>query len=356
MASKVKVRIKDRYIGGGEPVLIQSMTNTKTADVEKTVEQILSLEKCGCEIVRSTVNDIESARAIKKIKKKIHIPLVADIHFDYRLAIESVKNGIDKVRINPGNIGSEENVRKVVEVCKEYGVPIRIGVNGGSLDKEILKKYSGVTPQALVESAKKEVAVLEKYNFHDIVLSLKVSDTNKMIEAYEIASKEFPYPLHIGVTEAGGGAAGIVKNAIGIGTLLRENIGDTLRVSLSDNVEKEIEAAKEILSSTNTRKEWVEVISCPTCGRTEIDIIKLSDIIKNKTRHINKHIKVGVMGCVVNGPGEAKDCDVGIAGGKGCAVLFKKGKNGETETIGKIPEDKIEEILISEIEKISKNK
>lgn len=352
MASQVKVKIKDKYIGGGEPVLIQSMTNTKTADVKGTVNQILMLEECGCEIVRCTVNDMESAQAIKEIKKKIHIPVVADIHFDYRLAIESVKNGIDKVRINPGNIGSEENVKKVAQICKEYNIPIRIGVNGGSLHKDILNKYGGVTPEALVESAEKEVGILEKHDFSDIVLSLKVSDVDKMIEAYRLASKTFKYPLHIGVTEAGGGIAGIVKNAIGIGTLLRENIGDTLRVSLSDNVEKEIETAKEILSATSKRKEWIEIISCPTCGRTEIDIIKLASIVKEKTRHINKHIKVGVMGCVVNGPGEAKDCDVGIAGGKGCAVLFKKDKNGDTITKGKIPEDKIVETLISEIEKL----
>lgn len=356
MSSEIKVKIKDRYIGGGEPVLIQSMTNTKTSDVKSTVDQILKLEKCGCEIVRSTVNDADSAKAIKEIKKQINIPLVADIHFDYRLAIESVKNGVDKVRINPGNIGSEENVRKVVEVCKEYCVPIRIGVNGGSLDKDVLEKYGGVTPEALLESAKKEVDLLEKQNFHDIVLSLKVSDTDKMIKAYEKASEIFPYPLHIGVTEAGGGVAGIVKNAIGIGTLLRKKIGDTLRVSLSDNVEKEIETAKEILSAAGTRKEWVEIISCPTCGRTQIDIIKLSNSIKEKTSHIKKHIKVGVMGCVVNGPGEAKDCDIGIAGGNGCAVLFKKDKDGNTVTVGKIPEDKIEEILVSETEKISMEK
>lgn len=352
MASQIKVKIKDRYIGGGEPVLIQSMTNTKTADVKSTVEQILMLEDCGCEIVRCTVNDMASAEAISEIKKKIHIPIVSDIHFDYRLAIKSVKNGVDKVRINPGNIGSEENVKKVAEICKEYNVPIRIGVNGGSLDKTILEKFGEVTPGALVESAKKEVAVLEKYGFYNIVLSLKVSDVDKMIEAYRLASTEFKYPLHIGVTEAGGGIAGVVKNAIGIGTLLRENIGDTLRVSLSDNVEKEIETAKEILSTSGKRKEWIEVISCPTCGRTEIDIINLSSVIKEKTRHINKHIKVGVMGCVVNGPGEARDCDIGIAGGKDCAVLFKKDENSNTVIAGKIPEDKIAETLISEIEKL----
>ncbi len=352
MSSKLKVKIKDRYIGGGEKILIQSMTNTKTSDVESTVKQILSLEKCGCEIVRATVNDIEAAKAIGKIKEKIHIPLVADIHFDYRLALSAVENGVDKVRINPGNIGNEENVKKVADACRKKGIPIRIGVNGGSLSKDILEKYGEVTPEALVESAKREIAILEKCDFHDIVLSLKVSDTNRMIEAYTMASHIFPYPLHIGVTEAGGGVAGIVKNSIGIGYLLKNGIGDTLRVSLTENVEKEIEAAKEILSATGARKEWVEVISCPTCGRTEVDIIKLAAEVKKQTAHINRHIKVGVMGCVVNGPGEARECDIGIAGGKGCAVLFKKNENGETVNLGKIDENKIIDTLICEINKL----
>ncbi len=352
MSSKVKVKIKDNYIGGGEKILIQSMTNTKTSDIDKTVSQILSLEECGCEIVRVTVNDIEAAKAISKIKEKIHIPLVADIHFDYRLALLAVENGIDKVRINPGNIGDVNNTKKVADACRKKGIPIRIGVNGGSLDKEILKKHGGVTADALVESAKKEIEVLERCDFNDIVLSLKVSDTNKMIDAYMIASQMFSYPLHIGVTEAGGGVAGIVKNAFGIGYLLRNGIGDTLRVSLTDNVEKEIEAAKEILSATGVRKEWVEIISCPTCGRTEVDIIRLADEVKRRTSHIKKHIKVGVMGCVVNGPGEARECDIGIAGGKNCAVLFKKNENGETVNLGKIEENKIVDTLLDEINKI----
>ncbi len=352
MSSKIKVKIKDRYIGGGEKVLIQSMTNTKTSDVDKTVSQILSLEECGCEIVRATVNDVDAAKAIGKIKEKIHIPLVADIHFDYRLALLAVENGVDKVRINPGNIGDVSNVKKVADACRQKGIPIRIGVNGGSLDKEILKKYGSVTAEALVESAKKEIKVLESCDFNDIVLSLKVSDTNKMIDAYTLASQMFPYPLHIGVTEAGGGVAGIVKNAVGIGYLLRNGIGDTLRVSLTENVEKEIEAAKEILSATGVRKEWVEIISCPTCGRTEVDIIKLANEVKRKTSHIKKHIKIGVMGCVVNGPGEARECDIGIAGGKGCAVLFKKNESGETVNLGKIEEDKIIDTLLFEINKM----
>ena len=352
MGSKIKVKIKDRYIGGGEKVLIQSMTNTKTSDVDKTVSQILSLEECGCEIVRATVNDVDAAKAISKIKEKIHIPLVADIHFDYRLALLAVENGVDKVRINPGNIGDVSNVKKVADACRQKGIPIRIGVNGGSLDKEILKKYGSVTAEALVESAKKEIKVLESCDFNDIVLSLKVSDTNKMIDAYTLASQMFPYPLHIGVTEAGGGVEGIVKNAVGIGYLLRNGIGDTLRVSLTENVEKEIEAAKEILSATGVRKEWVEIISCPTCGRTEVDIIKLADEVKRKTSHIKKHIKIGVMGCVVNGPGEARECDIGIAGGKGCAVLFKKNESGETVNLGKIEEDKIIDTLLFEINKM----
>ncbi len=353
MSSAVKIKIKDRYIGGGEKILIQSMTNTKTSDVSATVKQIKSLEQCGCEIVRVTVNDIAAAEAVSAIKEKISIPLVADIHFDYRLALKAVEHGVDKVRINPGNIGDSEQIKKVVDACRKKNIPIRIGVNGGSLDKEILEKHGGVTPVALLESARKEVLMLEKYDFNDIVLSLKVSDTDKMIKAYEMASEVFPYPLHIGVTEAGGGIAGIVKNAIGIGYLLKKGIGDTLRVSLTENVEKEIEAAKEILNATGVRREWVEVISCPTCGRTEIDIIKLAEEVKRKTSHIRKYIKVGVMGCIVNGPGEARECDIGIAGGKNCAVLFKKDKNGNMINSGKIDEDKIVDTLVSEINKLS---
>lgn len=349
IASKLKIKIGNRFIGGGEKVLIQSMTNTKTNDVKSTVEQIKKLEECGCEIVRSTINNDESARAIFKIKEQISIPLVADIHFDYRLALKAAEYGVDKIRINPGNIGGEENVKAVVLACKKRNIPIRVGVNGGSLPRDIYEKYGGVTPQGIVDAAKRQVSYLEKFDFNDIVISLKVSDVEKNIKAYEMASEIFPYPLHLGVTEAGGGVSGIVKNSIGIGTLLRKNIGDTLRVSLTDTVYKEVEVAKEILSATDKRKEWVEIISCPTCGRTEIDLIKYADEIREKTKNINKHIKIAVMGCVVNGPGEAKEADIGIAGGDGCAVIFKNG-----EIIRKVDENEALDALMHEIQNYRK--
>ena len=346
MSSKIKVKIGNKYIGGGEPVLIQSMTNTKTYDIKSTVSQIKSLEECGCEIVRVTVNDENAAIAIDKIKERISIPLVADIHFDYKMALMAVERGIDKIRINPGNIGDVENVKKVVKACKEKSIPIRIGVNGGSLPKDIVSKY-GLTPDGIVEAAKRQVLILENLDFHNIVLSLKVSDVEKNIAAYEKASEMFGYPLHLGVTEAGTGYMGAVKNAIGIGTLLRNNIGDTLRVSLTENVETEIEVAKNILIATKKRTEWAEIIACPTCGRTEIDIINLAKEISEKTKYINKSIKIAVMGCVVNGPGEARDADIGIAGGKGQAVLFKKG-----EIIKTIKENEITDILLDEIRRM----
>ena len=352
IASKIKVKIGNRVIGGGEKVLIQSMTNTKTHDVENTVKQINELEKCGCEIVRVTANTKESAEAIYEIKKKVSIPVVADIHFDYRLAVSAALHGADKIRINPGNIGDESNVKELIDVCKKYHIPIRVGVNGGSLPEDLYLKYGGVTPEGIIEAAKRQVEILEKFDFYDTVISLKVSDVSKNIESYRMAAEVFDYPLHLGVTEAGGGIAGVVKNSIGIGTLLREGIGDTLRVSLTDSVFKEIETAKEILNATDTRKEWAEIISCPTCGRTEIDLIRYAEEIREKTKNINKHIKIAVMGCVVNGPGEAKDCDVGIAGGKNCAVLFKKNESGNAEIIKKINEREIIPELLNEIENI----
>jgi (E)-4-hydroxy-3-methylbut-2-enyl-diphosphate synthase len=347
MASKIKVKIGTIYIGGGEKIAIQSMTNSKTSDIMSTVAQIKSLEECGCEIVRATVNDEQAALAIDQIKEKITISLVADIHFDYKLALLAIERGIDKIRINPGNIGDIANVEKIVKACKTKNIPIRIGVNGGSLPKDLIEKYGGVTPSAMIEAGKRQVELLEKLDFFDIVLSFKISDVEKNIEVYNLANEIFPYPLHLGVTEAGGGISGIVKNSIGIGTLLREGIGDTLRVSLTDPVETEIETAKSILMATNKRKEWVEIISCPTCGRTDIDIMKLSREIEAKTKHIKKHIKVAVMGCVVNGPGEAKDCDIGIAGGSGQAILFKQGNIIQT-----IKEEEIISILLKEIEEI----
>ena len=349
MKLSTKIKIGNLTIGGGEPVAIQSMTNTPTADVEATVRQILSLERCGCEIVRATVNDEAAANAIGKIKEQIHIPLVADIHFDYRLAIKAVEQGVDKVRINPGTIGDESRVKQVVAACKKHHVPIRVGVNGGSLPKPVLERYGGVTPEALMEAAKEQIAVLENLDFYDIVLSLKVSDVEKNIAAYTLASEVFPYPLH---TEAGGGIWGVTKNASGIGTLLRNGIGDTLRVSLTESVEEEIDAAKAILSATGRRKEWVEVIACPTCGRTQIDIIALAKEVKEKTKYIKKPLKVAVMGCVVNGPGEAKDCDIGIAGGKGQAVLFEKDKNGISRITETLPEHDIVQTLLEKIEEM----
>ena len=347
-----KIQIGDVIIGHGEKVAIQSMTNTPTHDVETTVRQILSLERCGCEIVRVTVNDEVAANAISAIKEKIHIPLVADIHFDHRLAILAVEHGADKVRINPGNIGDEDHVRQVVEACKYRHVPIRVGVNGGSLPKALYEIYGGVTPEALVEAASEQIKMMEKYDFYDIVLSLKVSDVDKTIAAYTLASEVFPYPLHLGVTEAGGGTWGIVKNAIGIGTLLRNGIGDTLRVSLTESVEEEIDVAKAILSATNRRREWVDVIACPTCGRTQIDIISLAKEVKDKTRHIKKNIKVAVMGCAVNGPGEAKGCDIGIAGGNGKAVLFQKDADGVSRIVATIREEEIVPTLLQKIEEM----
>jgi (E)-4-hydroxy-3-methylbut-2-enyl-diphosphate synthase len=348
MAAKIKVKIGNVYIGGGEKIAIQSMTNTKTSNIVETVAQIKSLEECGCEIVRATVNDQEAALAIEKIKEKINIPLVADIHFDYKLALLAIERGIDKIRINPGNIGEIENVEKIVKACKAKNIPIRIGVNGGSLPKDLVEKY-GVTPNAMIEAGKRQVQILEKLDFYDVVLSFKISDVEKNIDVYTLANEIFPYPLHLGVTEAGGGISGIVKNSIGIGTLIRNHIGDTMRVSLTDSVETEIKTAKSILMATDKRKEWVEIISCPTCGRTDIDIMSLSREIEKNTKHINKHIKVAVMGCVVNGPGEAKDCDIGIAGGKGQAILFKKG-----EIIKTIKEDEILGILLKEIGDLAK--
>ena len=345
--SNIKVKIGSILIGGGEKIAIQSMTNTKTADVKSTAAQIKQLTKHGCEIVRVAVNNEEAAKSIDKIKEKITIPLVADIHFDYRLALTAIERGIDKIRINPGNIGDIENVKKIVKACKEKNIPIRVGVNGGSLPKDILEKYGGVTADGMTEAAKRQVEILEKLDFYDIVISIKVSDVESNIEAYTLASQMFPYPLHLGVTEAGSGYSGVIKNAIGIGMLLRNNIGDTLRVSLTEKVEKEIEAAKKILMAAGKRKEWVEVIACPTCGRTEIDIISLTKKIEDKTKYINKYIKVAVMGCVVNGPGEARDCDIGIAGGKGQAVLFKKG-----EIVKTVREDEIVKILLEEIDQL----
>ncbi|MEQ6358603.1 flavodoxin-dependent (E)-4-hydroxy-3-methylbut-2-enyl-diphosphate synthase [Thermoanaerobacter thermohydrosulfuricus] len=342
-----EVKIGNKKIGGNNPILVQSMTNTDTHDIEKTIEQIKRLEAEGCDIIRVAVPDMEAAEAIKEIKKNINIPLVADIHFDYRLAIKSIENGADKIRINPGNIGREENIKKVVEIAKEKGIPIRIGVNSGSLEKEILHKYKGVTAEAVVESALKNVLILEKLGFYDIVISLKTTNVPLTIEAYKLASSKVDYPLHVGITEAGTIEAGTIKSAIGIGTLLYLGIGDTIRVSLTGDPVHEVRVGRQILRSLGLLKEGVEVISCPTCGRTKIDLIRLAEEVEKRTRNIKKPLKVAVMGCAVNGPGEAKEADIGIAGGDGEGVIFKKGK-----VYKKVKEEELVEELMKEIEKL----
>lgn len=340
-----EVIIGSLRLGGNNPIIIQSMCNTDTRNIEKTVNQIHELEKEGCELVRVAVLDMEAAQAIKQIKKQIHIPLVADIHFDYKLALEVMKNGIDKIRINPGNIGTEEKIKQVIEMAKEKKIPIRIGVNSGSLEKYLIEKYHGVTPQGLVESALNHVKILEKYHFKDIIVSIKASNVPFSLEAYSLLSESVPYPIHVGITEAGTVWSGSIKSAVGIGAILSKGIGDTIRVSLTGNPVEEIKAAKEILKSLDLRKFGVEFISCPTCGRTQIDLISIANEVEEKCRKLNKNIKVAVMGCAVNGPGEAKEADIGIAGGKGEGLLFKKG-----EIICKVPENQLIDELMKEIE------
>ena len=321
-----EVKVGNLVIGGGNEVVIQSMTNTFTSDVEATVAQIKRLEEAGCQLVRMTINTPEAAEAIKEIKKRVSVPLSADIHFDYKLALAAMENGIDKLRINPGNIGSDENVEKVVKMAKEKNIPIRIGVNSGSIEKEILNKYGKPTAEGMVESAMYHVGLLEKYGFYDIVISLKSSNVKMMVEAYRKISKLVDYPLHLGVTEAGTAFQGTVKSAIGIGALLVDGIGDTIRVSLTEDPVEEIKVAKEILKVLGLRETGVEIISCPTCGRTEIDLIGLAKKVEKEFEGENRKIKIAVMGCVVNGPGEAREADYGVAGGKGEGVLFKKGQ------------------------------
>lgn len=323
--SKV-IKVGNIVIGGGNDIIIQSMTNTPTTDVEKTVKQIKKLQDEGCQLVRVTVNTEEAAKKIKEIKEKIDIPLVADIHFDYRLAVLAIENGIDKLRINPGNIGSDEKVEIVVKKAIEKGIPIRIGVNSGSLEKSILEKYGKLTSDAMVESALYHMKLLEKFNFTDIVISLKSSNVKMMVEAYRKLAKLCNYPLHLGVTEAGTAFQGTVKSAIGIGSLLVDGIGDTIRVSLTEDPVEEIKVAKEILKVLGLKETGVEIISCPTCGRTEIDLIGLAHQVEEEFEKMDKKIKIAVMGCVVNGPGEAREADYGVAGGKGVGVLFKKGE------------------------------
>lgn len=344
---KREVSIGNIKIGGENPITLQSMTNTDTRNAEATVAQILRLEEAGCEMIRCAVPDEEAAKALKEIKKKIHIPLVADIHFDYRLALESIKSGVDKIRINPGNIGSREKIRTVVDAAKQNNIPIRIGVNGGSLEKDILKKYGSPTAEALVESAMRHVEILDSFNFENVVVSIKVSDVMRMIEAYKLFDSSSDIPLHVGLTEAGTMKTGIIKSAMGIGALLADGIGDTIRVSLTANPIEEVFAAKEILKNLGLKKCGIQFVSCPTCGRTRIDLIKIASEVEQRLLHIDKPIKVAVMGCAVNGPGEAKDADIGIAGGDGKCLIFKGG-----EILYSVPEGEAVTALLKEIEKM----
>ena len=339
------VNIGGVKIGGDNPVAIQSMCNTDTRDVKATVNQIHELENAGCEIIRVAVPEMVAAKAVADIKKQIHIPLVVDIHFDYRLALECMKNGADKVRINPGNIGDRDRVKQVVEMAKEREIPIRIGVNGGSLERELLQKYGGVTADALVESAMGHVAILDELNFNNVVVSIKISDVPKMLCAYRKFNEISDIPLHIGVTESGTLKGGTVKSAVGIGALLAEGIGDTMRVSLTANPVEEIYAAYDIQKVLGMRKTGAEIVSCPTCGRTQLDLISIANEVEKRAANIDKPIKIAVMGCAVNGPGEAREADIGIAGGKGEGLIFKKG-----EIIKKVPQDSLVDELMKEIE------
>lgn len=338
------VKIGDRVIGGGNPILIQSMTNTRTEDVKETIEQIHRLEAAGCDIIRSTVPTLEAAEAFREIKKEISIPLVADIHFDYKMAIAAIENGADKIRINPGNIGGREKLREVVAAAKERQIPIRVGVNGGSLEKELVEKYQGVTPEGIVESALDKVHMIEEAGYDNMVISIKSSNIPVCIKAHELLIKKTDYPFHIGITEAGTLYGGNIKSSVGLGILLYEGIGDTLRVSLSGDPVEEIKSAKTILRSLGLYHQGIEVISCPTCGRTRIDLIGLANRVEEMVADIPLNLKVAVMGCVVNGPGEAKEADIGIAGGIGEGLLIKKG-----EIIKKVPEKDLLNTLREEL-------
>ena len=339
------IKIGDRVIGGGNPILIQSMTNTRTEDVEATVAQILRLEEAGCDIIRCTVPNEEAARAIAEIKKQIHIPLVGDIHFDYKMAIAAIENGADKIRINPGNIGGEEKLREVVKAAKERNVPIRVGVNSGSLERELVEKYKGVTAQGIVESALDKVDMIERAGYDNIVISIKSSDVLMCVNAHELLAKKTNYPLHVGITEAGTLFSGNVKSSIGLGLILNQGIGDTIRVSLTGDPVEEIKTGKLILRTLGLKKGGIEVVSCPTCGRTKIDLIGLANKVENMVAGYDLDIKVVVMGCAVNGPGEAKEADIGIAGGIGEGLLIKKG-----QIIKKVPEDELLSTLKYELD------
>lgn len=345
------VQIGKRQIGGGNPILIQSMCNTKTEDVEATVEQILALEHAGCDIIRVAVPTMEAAAALTEIKRQIHIPLVADIHFDYRLAIAAIECGADKIRINPGNIGSRERIQAVVDKAKEYGVPIRVGVNSGSLEKPLVEKYGGVTAEGLVESALDKVALIEQMGYDNLVISIKSSDVMMCVKAHELIAKKTLYPLHVGITEAGTVIAGNIKSAVGLGLILSQGIGDTIRVSLTGSPLEEIKSAKLILKTLGLRRGGVEVVSCPTCGRTQIDLIGLANKVETLVQGYPLDIKVAVMGCVVNGPGEAKEADLGVAGGIGEGLLIRKG-----EIVKKLPESELLPALKAELDRMVEEK
>ena len=338
------VQIGDKKIGGGNPILIQSMTNTKTENVEATVRQILELEAAGCDIIRCAVPTMEAAQALKEIKKQIHIPLVADIHFDYRLAIAAMENGADKIRINPGNIGSTDRIRAVVDVAKERNIPIRVGVNSGSLEKELVEKYHGVTAEGLVESALDKVRIIEEMGYDNLVISIKSSDVMMCAKAHELIAEKTDHPLHVGITEAGTLYSGNIKSAVGLGIILSQGIGDTIRVSLTADPVEEVKAGYDILKAADIRKTGAEIISCPTCGRTRINLIALANEVEAALADCRKPVKVAVMGCAVNGPGEAREADIGIAGGDGCAILFRKG-----EILRKVPENEVVKTLLAEI-------
>lgn len=344
------VKIGDRVIGGGNPILIQSMTNTKTEDVAATVAQIRALTAAGCDIVRCAVPTAEAAEALEKIKKQISIPLVADIHFDYRLALAAIAHGADKIRINPGNIGSKDRVRAVVDAAREKNIPIRVGVNSGSLEKELLEKYGGVTAEGLVESALSQVALIEDMGYDNLVISIKASDVCMCARAHELIAEQTDHPLHVGITEAGTLYSGNIKSAVGLGIILYQGIGDTIRVSLTGDPLEEIKSAKRILKTLGLRQGGVEVVSCPTCGRTQIDLIGLANQVETMVQDIPLDIKVAVMGCVVNGSGEAREADLGIAGGKGVGLLIRKG-----EVVKKVPEGELLQALREELLKLQKN-
>ena len=347
MSSKIQVKAGNVKIGGGAEISVQSMLNVPSTDIEDSVKQAVELEKAGCQIIRAAIPNMEAVKLIPALKEAVSVPIVADIHFDYKLALEACAAGVDKIRINPGNIGSDDRVKAVANACKARNIPIRIGVNSGSLEKEILAKYGHPTPQALCDSALYHASLLEKFDFNDIVLSMKSSTVSTMVKAYELASQQCDYPLHLGVTEAGTERMGIIKSSAGIGSLLLHGIGDTIRVSLTADPVKEVYAAFDILKALDIQKSGVQFVSCPTCGRTRIDLVKIAGEVEDRLKDCKKNIKVAVMGCVVNGPGEAREADIGIAGGDGCGLVFKKG-----EIICKVPEEKLVDALVEEIEKL----